>query len=66
VGSISARMDKNYNVSIGGITICQEASDVRFDGRHKPFHGGLTVAIRATDTLKPNIGCFLTAEIYFT
>lgn len=31
-----------------------EASEVRFEGRHKPVHGGLTVAVRATDTLKSN------------
>ena len=32
-----------------------EVSDVRFEGHHKPIPGGLTVAVRATDTLKPNI-----------
>ena len=32
-----------------------EVSDVRFEGHHKSIPGGLTVAVRATDTLKPTI-----------
>ena len=37
------------------LPIMAEASYVRFEGRHKPIPGGLTVAVQATDTLKPNI-----------
>ena len=33
------------------LQIGSEASDVRFEGRHKPIHEGLTVAVRTTDTL---------------
>jgi hypothetical protein len=34
------------------LQIVSEVSAVRFEGRYKPIHGGLTVAVRATDTLK--------------
>ncbi len=34
------------------LQIGSEVSAVRFEGRHKPIHGGLTVAVLATDTLK--------------
>lgn len=36
------------------LQIVSEVSAVRFEGRYKPIHGGLTVAVRATDTLKSN------------
>jgi hypothetical protein len=36
------------------LQIVSEVSAVRFEGRYKPTHGGLTVAVRATDTLKSN------------
>ena len=44
--------NSNY---LGEVANISEVSDVRFEGRHKPIHGGLTVAVRTTDTLKSNI-----------